>query len=64
MFHIGPILNAEEKRRLIGNDIMMIFYFDAPLTCTFSLSGVDTFGEVPQCFVVVQPNAENTKEYR
>jgi hypothetical protein len=57
-------LNAEEKRRLIGNDIMMIFYFDAPLACNFSLSGVDTFGEVPQCFAVVQPNGENTKEYR
>jgi hypothetical protein len=34
-----------------GNDITMVYYFDAggadPLP-TFDLSGIDTFGEVPQ----------------
>lgn len=54
-YHIAPVLNSEEKRRLIGNDISMIFYYDAPLTSQFDLSGIDTFGEVPQVFTVVQP---------
>jgi hypothetical protein len=67
-------MSAEEKRRLIGNDICMLFYFDSPVASTqpadtpnssqvsgslFHLTGVDTFGEVPQCFAIVQPNTKN-----
>lgn len=72
VFHIAPIMSAEEKRRLIGNDICMLFYFDVPVNSAeptadapaplFQLTGVDTFGEVPQCFAVVQPNSN--KEFR
>jgi hypothetical protein len=63
-YHIAPILNSEEKRRLIGNDIAMIFYYDAPSSSQFDLFGIDTFGEVPQVFAVVQPNDAQADSYR
>lgn len=63
-YHVCPTLNTEEKRRLIGNDITMVYYFDSgdtdPLP-TFNLAGIDSFGEVPQVFVVVQPSHDYTK---
>lgn len=56
VYHVAPLLNAEEQRRLIGNDIAVLFFLDDPDTSVkFSLSGLDTFGEVPQVFAVVQP---------
>jgi hypothetical protein len=64
-YHIAPNLNAEEKRRLIGNDIAMIYYFDSTNEkCQFDLSGIDTFGEVPQVFTVIQPSPHNNFEFR
>jgi hypothetical protein len=42
VFHIAPIMSAEEKRRLIGNDICFIFYFDASTEegCQFAFTGM------------------------
>jgi hypothetical protein len=31
---VAPNLNAEERRRLIGNDMALLVYLDAPLTTT------------------------------
>jgi len=57
IFHVAPILNKEEIRRLIGNDIGVIFYFDAdPPVAQFDCSEIDSLGEVPQVFAVVQPS--------
>lgn len=59
VYHVAPLLNAEEKRRLIGNDIAVMFFLDEPDTSVkFPLSGLDTFGEVPQVFAVIQPCGE------
>jgi hypothetical protein len=64
VYHISPIMNSEEKRRLLGNDVAMIFYYDAPWTAKpFDLSGILTFGEVPQVFAVLQPNDNNEFRY-
>jgi hypothetical protein len=61
---VAPILNAEEKRRLIGNDIAILFFLDEPDTSVkFSVSGIDSFGEVPQVYAVVQP-CGNTGSFR
>lgn len=62
IYHVAPILNAEEKRRLIGNDIGMLFYFDEPLSEKFDPSGIDTFGEVPCVFAVVQPDKKKSEQ--
>lgn len=39
IFHCAPMMNAEERRRLIGNDIPILFYFDEPLPTQFDPSG-------------------------
>jgi len=68
IYHVAPILNPEEIRRLIGNDIAMIFYLDdggANDDCFFPLNNVDQFGDVPQVFAVVQPQRmKNDISYR
>jgi len=58
---VSPILNAEERRRLVGNDVAMLFYFDEPdPSVLFDPSGIDTFGEVPCLFTIVQPFNDGT----
>eukprot|EP01127_Copromyxa_protea_P009619 TRINITY_DN2281_c0_g1_i3.p1 TRINITY_DN2281_c0_g1~~TRINITY_DN2281_c0_g1_i3.p1 ORF type:complete len:1014 (-),score=165.02 TRINITY_DN2281_c0_g1_i3:10-3051(-) len=64
IYHVAPLLNAEEQRRLIGNDIAMLFFFDEPDTsATFSLAGLDSFGDVPHVYAVIQP-CGNTGNFR
>lgn len=58
IYHVAPILNKEEIRRLVGNDVFILIYFDAPEPTQFNPSGVDTFGEVPVIFNVIQPISE------
>lgn len=56
IYHVAPKLNTEERRRLIGNDIPYLIYFDAdPNEIQFDPSGLSSFGEVPQIFAIVQP---------
>jgi len=55
IYHVAPILNEEETRRLIGNDIMMLIFLEEGDDVYFDPSEIDKFGEVPQGFVVVQP---------
>lgn len=57
VFHIAPRLTAEEHRRLLGNDIVMVFFLEEG--AVFNVEGLDTFGEVPQVYIIVQP--EKTK---
>jgi hypothetical protein len=63
MFHVAPWLNSEMHRRLIGNDICVLVYFDEPDPAT-SLDPIvfDGLGTVPQVFTVVQPI--NEQQYR
>jgi len=55
MFHIAPWMNAEQHRRLIGNDICVLIYYDSPLS-SFDPTPLNSLGTVPQVFTVVQPN--------
>eukprot|EP01125_Pyxidicula_operculata_P013171 TRINITY_DN4359_c0_g1_i1.p1 TRINITY_DN4359_c0_g1~~TRINITY_DN4359_c0_g1_i1.p1 ORF type:complete len:863 (+),score=119.93 TRINITY_DN4359_c0_g1_i1:245-2590(+) len=59
VFHVAPDLNAEETRRLVGNDIVYLFYLEE--NATFDPREIDTFGEVPQIFLVVQPVMDKYK---
>jgi len=66
IFHVAPILNAEEIRRLIGNDIQMLFYLeeDPGNDLKFDCSSIESFGEVPQVFAVIQPTkSDKTQEF-
>lgn len=37
-YHVAPNLNAEERRRLIGNDIALLVFLDAPLTSVTTIT--------------------------
>jgi hypothetical protein len=65
MFHVAPYMNAEQHRRLVGNDIAVIIYYDEDDTS----KGVQLFssgdlGIVPHVFSVVQPHATDHTRYR
>jgi hypothetical protein len=53
VFHVATEMNSEQHRRLIGNDIGLIFFQEHG---PFNPSGLDSFGTVPQVFFVVQPS--------
>ncbi len=64
ILHVTPVLSAEEIRRLVGNDIGLIFFVTSPYDVEnpfkFDCSGIETLGEVPCVFAVVQPNQKGT----
>eukprot|EP01126_Amoeba_proteus_P056814 TRINITY_DN7194_c0_g1_i4.p1 TRINITY_DN7194_c0_g1~~TRINITY_DN7194_c0_g1_i4.p1 ORF type:complete len:258 (-),score=52.97 TRINITY_DN7194_c0_g1_i4:1020-1793(-) len=62
MFHVSPLMNSEQHRRLIGNDIVFIIFHDScvPLDPT----PLDSLGTVPQVFCVVQPLSSDSFRYR
>lgn len=58
VYHIAPRLTAEEHRRLLGNDIVILLFLeeDSPSQQTqLSVEQLETFGEVPQVYLVIQP---------
>jgi len=61
MFHVAPYLSSEQHRRLVGNDICVLIYFDEPnAALTLSPLAFDGLGTVPQVFAVVQPQEQDT----
>jgi len=58
IFHLAPLLDAEGHRRLIGNDIAIIFYHD-DLLGSFDPSEVGSLGAVPQIYAIIQPYKNN-----
>lgn len=61
MYHVSPMLTSEEHRRLVGNDIALLFFVEegAPL----DLSGLSGLGTVGQVYVAVQPAGNNLWRY-
>lgn len=53
IYHVAPMLNADAHRRWIGNDIVLVIFLEEG--AVFDPSDVDHFGQVPQVFVVIQP---------
>jgi len=58
IYHLAPKMGAEGHRRLIGNDVGVIFFFDPAEGLTFNPSQISELGQVPQVFGVVQPVGE------
>jgi len=56
IYHVAPMLGAEEHRRLIGNDVAVIFFHEEG---EFDASHLDKLGTVPQIFIVVSPAKDN-----
>eukprot|EP01128_Nolandella_sp_AFSM9_P006221 TRINITY_DN3149_c0_g2_i1.p1 TRINITY_DN3149_c0_g2~~TRINITY_DN3149_c0_g2_i1.p1 ORF type:complete len:406 (+),score=61.24 TRINITY_DN3149_c0_g2_i1:1034-2251(+) len=64
IYHVSPLLNSEEHRRLVGNDVAIIFFYDNPDGVIpppqFDPSEIAGLGTVPQVFAVVQPVTGST----
>jgi len=54
MFHVAPWLNVEQHRRLTGNDIVHIIFFDNE-TEVFN-ANIIQMGTVPHIFSVIRPH--------
>jgi len=57
MFHCAPMLIPEQHRRLIGNDIVVIIFYEqlGNQCLPFNPSVMTALGTVPQVFAVVEP---------
>lgn len=53
MYHLSPLLNSEGHRRLIGNDIGVIFFVEED--AQFSPAFLNELGTVPQVYALIQP---------
>eukprot|EP01127_Copromyxa_protea_P019059 TRINITY_DN6101_c0_g1_i1.p1 TRINITY_DN6101_c0_g1~~TRINITY_DN6101_c0_g1_i1.p1 ORF type:complete len:774 (-),score=143.10 TRINITY_DN6101_c0_g1_i1:86-2335(-) len=61
MFHVAPWLIAEQHRRLIGNDLVVIVFYEPPaseLHKPFNPSVMSGLGTVPQVYSVIQPTQD------
>jgi hypothetical protein len=55
IYHLAPMMGAEGHRRLIGNDVGVIFFLDPNDRAQFNPSQISELGQVPQVYGVVQP---------
>jgi len=62
MFHICFWMNAEQHRRLIGNDVVFVIFHEEGKS--FDPGPLDALGTVPQVFLVVQPVDKDGEFYR
>lgn len=60
-------MNSEGHRRLVGNDVAIIFFYDNPDGLipppAFDPKDISGLGSVPQVFSVVQPVTSSTYRY-
>lgn len=54
IYHVATEMNAEGHRRLIGNDVALVFFLDADVSA-FDASYLTDLGAVPQIYLFVQP---------
>eukprot|EP01127_Copromyxa_protea_P018844 TRINITY_DN6010_c0_g1_i1.p1 TRINITY_DN6010_c0_g1~~TRINITY_DN6010_c0_g1_i1.p1 ORF type:complete len:425 (-),score=82.27 TRINITY_DN6010_c0_g1_i1:190-1464(-) len=53
IFHLSPMLDSEGHRRLVGNDIGVIFFVEEG--AQFDPQNLSELGTVPQVYVLIQP---------
>uniref|UniRef100_A0A6B2L258 Rap-GAP domain-containing protein n=1 Tax=Arcella intermedia TaxID=1963864 RepID=A0A6B2L258_9EUKA len=59
IYHVAPMLNAEGHRRLIGNDICVVFFLEEGEDVFFIPTHLSNLGTVPQVHAVIQPVGNN-----
>jgi len=59
MYHVAPLLNEEQHRRLIGNDIILIIYYDNA-TEPFDELVCEALGKMPQMYALVTPRTSDS----
>lgn len=63
MFHVAGLMNNEQRRRLIGNDIAILFYHDSEES--FDLQAIyNDMGGFAQIFGVIQKIPDSDNLYR
>eukprot|EP01118_Nematostelium_gracile_P012829 TRINITY_DN4749_c0_g1_i1.p1 TRINITY_DN4749_c0_g1~~TRINITY_DN4749_c0_g1_i1.p1 ORF type:complete len:533 (+),score=143.97 TRINITY_DN4749_c0_g1_i1:32-1630(+) len=55
IFHVAPMMDSDQIRRLIGNDLAIVIYQEGP---SFNPSKIDEFGTVTQIFGVVKKESQ------
>lgn len=63
MFHVAPLMNSEQRRRLIGNDVLILFFHDDEQSFDMNQTHKD-MGSFSQVFAVVQPHPEMEGKFR
>eukprot|EP01124_Arcella_intermedia_P015761 TRINITY_DN22335_c0_g1_i1.p1 TRINITY_DN22335_c0_g1~~TRINITY_DN22335_c0_g1_i1.p1 ORF type:complete len:765 (-),score=188.52 TRINITY_DN22335_c0_g1_i1:43-2160(-) len=56
VYHVAPMLDPEAHRRLIGNDVAIIFFLTKG---KLSLSNIGLLGTMPQVYAIVKPAKNN-----
>lgn len=65
IFHLAPVMSSEQHRRLCGNDIGVLIYYDAgDSQQPFVPFSSTAMGTVPHVFGVVRPHPRNRDFYR
>eukprot|EP01125_Pyxidicula_operculata_P003056 TRINITY_DN1321_c0_g2_i1.p1 TRINITY_DN1321_c0_g2~~TRINITY_DN1321_c0_g2_i1.p1 ORF type:complete len:1345 (-),score=395.48 TRINITY_DN1321_c0_g2_i1:173-4207(-) len=59
VYHLAPMLDPEGHRRLIGNDVAIIFFLEEGQDTWFEPTDYEKLGTVPQIYIVVQPVGNN-----
>jgi len=57
IYHVSVHMGAEGHRRLIGNDVPIIFFRDEG-SPPFDICNVTNLGTMPQVFILVQPHKD------
>lgn len=63
MFHIAGFMNQEQRRRLIANDIALLFYHESQEPFDLKLFSED-MGSFAQIFGVIQRIPDSDNRYR
>jgi len=56
VWHVAPDMSEDQQRRLIGNDVALLFFKDEGEP--FDPQQIIALGSIPQVFVVVQPHKD------
>lgn len=60
MYHVSTMLDPEQHRRLIGNDVCVIIFQESTSVDPLKLD----LGQVPQAYFIVQPYISGTNPIR
>eukprot|EP01127_Copromyxa_protea_P023905 TRINITY_DN9186_c0_g1_i1.p1 TRINITY_DN9186_c0_g1~~TRINITY_DN9186_c0_g1_i1.p1 ORF type:complete len:1018 (-),score=182.80 TRINITY_DN9186_c0_g1_i1:6-3059(-) len=63
MYHVAPWLNEDQYRRLIGNDFLIVVFYESPQRVPFDFERCKKMGKVPHIFCVVSPCAKGEDLY-
>jgi len=56
VWHVAPDMTEDQQRRLIGNDVALLFFKDEGEP--FDPQHIISLGSIPQVFVIVQPHKD------